>query len=126
MPPLMGAGAFVMVELTGVPYTSIMAAALLPAILYFLAVWIGVNAYASHDDLAGLDEKDQPSGRDVFITSCFFLIPFTVLLVGMFWIRFTPQYSASMAILASFLLLFFNAKGPGTLRKASPGSNAPW
>ncbi len=117
MPPLMGAGAFVMVELTGVPYTSIMAAALLPAILYFLAVWIGVNAYANHHDLAGLDEKDRPSGRDVVITSCFFLIPFTVLLVGMFWIRFTPQYSASMAILASFLLLFFNAGGLGTLKE---------
>jgi hypothetical protein len=47
MPPLMGAGAFVMVELTGVPYTEIMAAALLPAILYFFAVWVGINAFAS-------------------------------------------------------------------------------
>ena len=117
MPPLMGAGAFVMVELTGVPYTSIMAAALLPAILYFLAVWIGINAYAGHHDLAGLDKEDQPSVGDVIITSCFFMIPFTVLLVGMFWIQYTPQYSASMAILASFLLLFFNAKGLGTLKE---------
>lgn len=114
MPPLMGAGAFVMVELTGVPYTSIMAAALLPALLYFVAVWIGVNAYANHHDLAGLAEKDRPSGRDVLVTSCFFMIPFTVLLIGMFWVQYTPQYSASMAILASFLLLFFNARGIGT------------
>lgn len=118
MPPLMGAGAFVMVELTGVPYTSIMAAAVLPAILYFLAVWIGVNAYAAHHDLAGIDEKDRPTGRDVLITSCFFLVPFTVLLIGMFWIKFTPQYSASMAILAGFLLLFFNARGICTLPEA--------
>lgn len=43
MPPLMGAGAFVMVELTGTPYTGIMAAALLPAILYFVAVWVGID-----------------------------------------------------------------------------------
>ncbi|MFK7944100.1 MAG: TRAP transporter permease, partial [Paracoccaceae bacterium] len=46
MPPLMGAGAFVMVELTGVPYVEVMSAALLPAILYFLAVWVGINAFA--------------------------------------------------------------------------------
>lgn len=117
MPPLMGAGAFVMVELTGVPYTSIMAAALLPAILYFLAVWIGINAYTKHHDLAGLAAKDQPSARDVIVTSCFFLIPFTVLLIGMFRIQYTPQYSASMAILASFLLLFFNKKGFGSWKE---------
>ena len=43
MPPLMGAGAFVMVELTGIPYTQIIIAAALPAILYFATVWIGVN-----------------------------------------------------------------------------------
>ena len=43
MPPLMGAGAFVMVELTGIPYSDIIIAASLPALLYFFAVWIGVH-----------------------------------------------------------------------------------
>ena len=106
MPPLMGAGAFVMVELTGVPYTSIMAAAILPAILYFLAVWVGINAYARHTDLPGLDRDAQPGWRDVAITSAFFLVPFAVLLWGMFWIKVTPQYAACLAILAGALLLF--------------------
>lgn len=69
MPPLMGAGAFVMVELTGVPYTGIMAAAILPAILYFLAVRVGINAYAGHHDLRGVDRRDLPSPRDLMITS---------------------------------------------------------
>lgn len=113
MPPLMGAGAFVMVELTGVSYTSIMAAALLPAILYFLAVWVGVDAYATRENLVGIDAEDQPSGRYVLITSGFFAIPFMILLLGMFWIKVTPQYAACLAILASFLLLFFNTKGIG-------------
>ncbi|WP_195821632.1 TRAP transporter permease [Roseobacter sp. MH60115] len=114
MPPLMGAGAFVMVELTGVSYTSIMAAALLPAVLYFLAVWVGVDAYAARENLSGIDAKDQPSTRDVIITSAFFAVPFTVLLVGMFWSKVTPQYAASLAILTSVLLLFFNTKGLGS------------
>lgn len=105
MPPLMGAGAFVMVELTGVPYTSIISAAFLPAVLYFLAVWAGINAYASRFDLKGIAPEDRPSGRAVVITSCFFLIPFTVLLWGMFISGVTPQYAASLAIVAGVLML---------------------
>ena len=119
MPPLMGAGAFVMVELTGVPYTAIMAAAVLPALLYFWAVWVGVNAYASRGNLSGIRAEDRPALRDVLITSAFFAVPFTVLLWGMFWIKVTPQYAATMAILAAFALLFFNAQGIGTWRGIS-------
>ncbi|MFK7752726.1 MAG: TRAP transporter permease [Sedimentitalea sp.] len=115
MPPLMGAGAFVMVELTGVSYTSIMAAAVLPAVLYFLAVWIGVNAYAARENLSGLSAADQPSARDVLVTSAFFAVPFAVLLLGMFWVQVTPQYAASLAILSGFVLLFFDTSGVGSV-----------
>lgn len=115
MPPLMGAGAFVMVELTGTPYTSVMAAALLPAILYFLAVWVGVNAYADRYDLRGIGLEDQPGLRKVVITTGFFAVPFAVLLWGMFGLKVTPQYAACLAILVGFFLLFFNAKGVGPL-----------
>lgn len=111
MPPLMGAGAFVMVELTGVSYNGIMAAAILPAILYFLAVWVGINAYANRYDLVGMKSEDQPENRDVIITSVFFLVPFSVLLMAMFVIGYTPQYAACMAIIAGFGLLLFNARG---------------
>ncbi|MFG6591138.1 TRAP transporter permease [Sulfitobacter sp. 1A12157] len=110
MPPLMGAGAFVMVELTGVPYTGIMAAAALPAVLYFVAVWVGINAYARRFSLKGIAEADRPALRDVVVTSLFFLVPFWVLLWGMFVAQFTPEYAAAMAILAAALLLFFNAQ----------------
>ena len=105
MPPLMGAGAFVMVELTQVPYTGIMAAALLPAILYFFAVWVGINAYTRKYDLKGIPQDEKPSMRDVAITSAFFLIPFSVLLWGMFVANLTPQYSACLAIFSGGLLL---------------------
>ncbi|WP_245227289.1 TRAP transporter permease [Parasedimentitalea maritima] len=108
MPPLMGAGAFVMVELTGVPYTSIMGAAILPAVLFFFAVWMGINAYASRFKLRGIDASEQPATRDVVITSGFFLGPFSVLLWGMFGSGYTPQYAACMAILAGAVLLMFN------------------
>ena len=118
MPPLMGAGAFVMVELTGVPYTGIMAAAALPAILYFLAVWVGINAYATHTDLKGIDAKDQPGLAAVAITSAFFLVPFSVLLWGMFGLKVTPQYAACLAIGAGAALLLVDRHMSVDLRAA--------
>ena len=118
MPPLMGAGAFVMVELTGVPYTSIMAAALLPALLYFVTVWMGINAFARRYDLKGLPEEEQPDRKAVLITSAFFAVPFLVLLERMFIGGFTPQYAASVAILAALLLLFINGKMQFNIKRA--------
>jgi len=110
MPPLMGAGAFVMVELTGISYSQIMIAAILPAILYFLAVWMGINAYAQRIDLKGVPEDQRPDARAILITSGFFLVPFTVLLFSMFVLGFTPQYSAALAVLTGAALLFFDAR----------------
>ncbi len=109
MPPLMGAGAFVMVELTGVPYTQIMSAALLPAILYFFTVWMGINAYADRYQLKPLDETALPEKRTVLVTVSFFAIPFAILLGLMFISGYTPQYAAAGAIVVGIALLFFDA-----------------
>ena len=110
MPPLMGAGAFVMVELTGVPYEDIMLAALPAALLYFFAVWMGINAFSKRYDLPGVPESDRPATKTVLITTGFFAIPFTVLLYGMFGLRFTPQYAACMAIVVGAVLLLTDDK----------------
>lgn len=110
MPPLMGAGAFVMVELTGVPYTDIMFAALLPAILFFATVWVGIDAYATRYALKGIPPEDQPRGREILITSAFFAVPFSVLLLGMFALGYTPQYAAALAIFTGLAALLFNGK----------------
>lgn len=110
MPPLMGAGAFVMVELTGTPYTEIMAAALMPAFLYFAACWFGIDAFSLRHKLSGLAPEDRPPLRAVLITAAFFLVPFSVLLWGMFGAGFTPQYAACLAILAGALLLITDGR----------------
>lgn len=108
MPPLMGAGAFVMVELTGVSYTGIVIAALLPAILYFAAVWLGIDAFSKRFDLQPISRDLLPQTRTVLITTAFFFVPFTVLLLGMFLLKVTPQLAASMAILVGILLLLID------------------
>ena len=110
MPPLMGAGAFVMVELTGVPYEGIMLAALPAALLYFFAVWMGINAFSKRYDLPGVPESERPATKIVLITTGFFAIPFTVLLYGMFGLQFTPQYAACMAIVVAAALLLTDDK----------------
>jgi TRAP transporter 4TM/12TM fusion protein len=110
MPPLMGAGAFVMVELTGVPYEDIMLAALPAALLYFFAVWMGINAFSKRYDLPGVPASDRPATKTVLITTGFFAIPFAVLLYGMFGLRFTPQYAACMAIVVGAALLLTDDK----------------
>lgn len=119
MPPLMGAGAFVMVELTGTPYTQIIMAALLPALLYFAVVWFGIDAYARRLDLGGLPPDQQPARREVLITSAFFMVPFAVLLGAMFWAGYTPQYSAGLAIIAGAALLLTGADMRIDLRRAA-------
>jgi len=110
MPPLMGAGAFVMVELTGVPYERIMLAALLPALLYFFAVWVGINAFARRYDLPRLPDSERPPLRTALISTGFFLVPFSVLLWGMFVAGYTPQYAACLGILAAAALLVTDEK----------------
>lgn len=105
MPPLMGAGAFVMVELTGIPYTEIVLAALLPALLYFFTVWTGVNQYAERHDLKPYEAAMRPQNKQVIKTAVFFLVPFAALLIVMFS-GYTPQFAAAVAIVFAFLLLF--------------------
>src|SRR3546814_10665693 len=60
MPPLMGAGAFVMAELLARPYTDIVVAATLPALLFFAAVWIGVDRQARRAGLAPMPASERP------------------------------------------------------------------
>jgi TRAP-type uncharacterized transport system fused permease subunit len=85
-----------------------MAAALLPALLYFVAVWVGIDAFSTRYQLAALPAEMRPSTRQVLVTSAFFMVPFSVLLWGMFGAGYTPQYAACLAIVAAALLLLIN------------------
>ncbi|MBX2882054.1 MAG: TRAP transporter fused permease subunit [Granulosicoccus sp.] len=110
MPPLMGAGAFVMVELTGVPYTGIISAAILPALLYFAAVWMGIDGFSRRFNLKPISKDLLPNTKTVLITTAFFAVPFGVLLSGMFIYEYTPQFAACLAILSAAVLLITNAE----------------
>jgi TRAP transporter 4TM/12TM fusion protein len=108
MPPLMGAGAFIMAELLGVKYASIMSAAIFPAILFFFTVWIGIDVFAKKYNLIAMDKSGIPSLSYVLKLSPFFLIPFGILLYSLLFVGKTPQFAAALAIFASIALLVVN------------------
>jgi TRAP transporter 4TM/12TM fusion protein len=116
MPPLMGAGAFVMVELLSTTYDVIVAAAILPAILFFLAVWFGIDWFAARNGLRPMDASEIPDRRAVLTTLPFFAIPFGALLIVLFGTGYTPQYAAGIAIFAATAMLPLNTDGFAGLR----------
>ena len=116
MPPLMGAGAFVMVELLRVQYTDIMQAAVLPATLFFVAAWVGVDMFARRYDLKPMDSEDLPTRKQLLTTVPFFVIPFGILLYMLFAMGVTPQYAAGVAIVAAALLLVVNSSAQVSMR----------
>lgn len=107
-PPLMGAGAFIMAELLRVNYSTIMSAAIFPAILFFFTVWIGIDVFAKKYKLVAMKKEDIPTWNIVIKLAPFFLIPFAILLYSLIIVNRTPQYSAALAIFASIILLFVN------------------
>ena len=97
MPPVMGAGAFIMASYTQIPYLEIIAYAALPALLYFLSVgfFVRIEAQRSH---AKAVETDAPPALQVLKNGWYFLLPLGVL-VALLIYGFTPTYAAGLSIL---------------------------
>jgi len=107
MPPVMGAGAFIMAELIGIPYVTIALSAALPAVLYFFAVGMGIHFYARREGYREMSAQEIPAWGETIRVSGFFLIPFLVLAYWLFS-GFTPQYAAFWAILSTLPLAFLD------------------
>ncbi len=81
MPPIMGAGAFIMSELLGIPYIKIALAATLPAILYFFTKFTAIHYYAKANGLRGLPREELPKLREVLKDRWILITPLIVLIV---------------------------------------------
>ena len=101
-PPIMGAGAFIMSEITGIPYTDIIIAALLGAVCYFSLIMISVHLEAKKNGLRGMSEEELPKlpevARDLFL-----LLPIGVL-ITMLLLRYSPHWSAFCSIIATVVV----------------------
>tara|TARA_R110001583_G_scaffold173298_4_gene327320 strand:- start:2614 stop:4827 length:2214 start_codon:yes stop_codon:yes gene_type:complete len=83
MPPIMGAGAFIMAEVTGIPYTSIIIAAIIPCLLYYLALYVHIDLEAQKEGIHGLPRSELPQLRPM-LKDAFVLLPLVVLLALLF------------------------------------------
>jgi TRAP-type uncharacterized transport system fused permease subunit len=94
MPPIMGAAAFLMAEFLGVPYTQIARAAVIPAILYFTGIWIGVDLEAAKTGLRGLPKNALPKLRTVLRERGQLILP----IIGMIFFLSTGRTPTKAAL----------------------------
>ena len=106
MPPIMGAAAFLMAELTGTPYPVIAVSAILPAVLYFTGIFLMVHFEARKLGLEGMSKESIPHLGRLLLTKGYLFLPIVVL-VAFMGFGFTPAYAACYAILTAFIVSFF-------------------
>lgn len=104
-PPIMGATAFIIAEFLEVPYQDVVIAAIVPAALYFLVLFLQVDAIAARNGLMGLPKEGLPEPLKVFLRGWVFLIPIAVMLYFLFGLGFNPGLSAMYAIGTLALLM---------------------
>ena len=108
MPPVMGAVAFIMAETINVPYVEVAKAALLPALLYFGAVFWMVHLQARRDNLKGLPKDQCPSAWEAVKQRWFLLIPLMVL-VYLLFSGFTPMFSGTVGLALTAIVILGSA-----------------
>lgn len=105
MPPVMGASAFLMAEFLQIPYSAVVLAALVPALLYYLALFIQADLEAARVGITRVDPADVPRWRLV-LPGLHFVVPFAVLVVALFGYNQQPEtavlWSAVVLIVSSF------------------------
>ncbi len=100
MPPIMGAAAFLMADYLGVPYSDIIGRAILPAVLYFLGIFIAVHLEAKKSGLRGISRDQLPHVLEL-IKDSYLLLPMIILVYLVCSNTRTMQFSASVAILSA-------------------------
>ncbi|SHI84203.1 TRAP transporter, 4TM/12TM fusion protein [Palleronia salina] len=83
MPPIMGAGAFIMAEITGIPYTEIAFAAIIPAVLYFVSIYFMVDFEAAKLGMRGMREDELPRLK-AMVKRVYLFVPIIILIAALF------------------------------------------
>lgn len=106
MPPIMGAGGFIMAELTGMPYSKIMLVAIFPAIMYFFSVFVMVHYEAKMHNIIG--EKSEFSAMQILKKQWVYILPLVVITIFMLS-GYSPGFSAILG-LATCIAVSFKEK----------------
>jgi TRAP transporter 4TM/12TM fusion protein len=106
MPPVMGAVAFLMAEFLNVPYATVMIAAIVPAVIFYVALLLQVDAYAAVNGLKGMEESEIPDLWETFKSGWFYLFSLVALVYMLVWMRldlYAPYYAAGILIVCSLI-----------------------
>ncbi|SEP75001.1 TRAP transporter, 4TM/12TM fusion protein [Ectothiorhodospira magna] len=102
MPPVMGAGAFIMAEVTGIPYTDLIIAALIPALLYFASVYFMVDMEAAKTGMKGLPSKELPQiGK--LLRQVYLFAPI-IILIGALFMGYSVIRAGTVALMSAVVV----------------------
>lgn len=99
MPPIMGAGAFIMSEFLSVSYLSIAAAAIIPALVYYTAIFTNVHLRARRDGLEGVSKSELPDAKEVMRRDGHLLIPIVVIIATLL-MKYTPLRAGFIGVVS--------------------------
>ena len=116
MPPIMGAGAFIMSEFLNIPYLSIAAAAIIPALIYYLAIFTNVHIRARKRRLKGIPKNELPSVKEVMKSDGHLLIPVIVVIVTLL-LKYTPLRAGFIGVLSVIVVSTLKKNTRMSLRK---------
>jgi len=118
MPPIMGAGAFIMAEITGIPYTELVIAAIIPAVLYFVSIYFMVDFEAQKLNMKGLPRSELPDFREL-LTRVYLFIPI-IMLIGAMFMGYSVIRAGAYATAAAMVVSWLTpaAMGPVAVLKA--------
>lgn len=105
MPPVMGAAAFVMAEFTGIPYITICLYAMIPALLYYFALFMSIHFMAGRMGLKGIPREELPRLKNVLASRGHMFIPLGII-VYMMIAGYTPMYACIYSTVAVVILSF--------------------
>jgi TRAP transporter 4TM/12TM fusion protein len=105
MPPIMGAGGFIMAELTGLPYSRIMLVAIFPAVMYFFSVFVMVHYEAKKDNVVG--ERYKYSAMEILRNEWIYTLPLVVITIFMLT-GYSPGYAAILGLATCIAVSFKN------------------
>jgi TRAP transporter 4TM/12TM fusion protein len=103
MPPIMGAGGFIMAELTGVPYSTIMLVGLFPAFMYFFSVFVMVHYEARMYNIVG--ERSEHSAMEILKKEWFYALPLIVITIFML-AGYSPGYAAILGMATCIIVSY--------------------
>jgi TRAP transporter 4TM/12TM fusion protein len=106
MPPVMGAAAFLIAEYLAIPYAQVALAALVPALLYYITLFIQVDLLAARNGIYGLPAAELPRLLPVLRRSAGFVVPLTVLIIWMFFLNRRPEVAGLLAVGSALVVGF--------------------